>query len=318
VTAATNSSVIGRRVFYNNSKFDGNNIDANAADDAAIAPDKAALLPGGTATFANYTSYSKGLNGVVVDVKDLPAGTLSAADFTFKVGNSNDPSTWTDAPAPANIAVRPGAGTDGSSRVELIWADRAIQKQWLQVTLKATANTGLSAPDVFYFGNAVGEAGNSTTNALVNAGDEIAARNDPHTILNPAPITNTHDYSRDGLVNAQDQIIARNNGTTIVTTLRLITVPGVAVAAPVATSPYEQLGADNSTGPASAAPTSAHLQLELPSTATQRADVRISGVERDQVRAALSEAGTENGFNLPNTSETLDKLIESLSAARLA
>ena len=40
---------------------------------------------------------------------------------------------------------------------------------------------------MFYFGNAIGEAGNSTTNAFVTAGDEIATRNDPHSLLNPAP-----------------------------------------------------------------------------------------------------------------------------------
>ena len=50
-------------------------------------------------------------------------------------------------------------GTGGSDRVTIIWDDNAIEKQWLQVTVKATDNTGLVADDVFYFGNAVGEAG---------------------------------------------------------------------------------------------------------------------------------------------------------------
>src|SRR6185503_12092782 len=48
--------VAGRHVFYNNSKFDGASAAVNAADDGAVAPDKLALLPGQTASFANFTS----------------------------------------------------------------------------------------------------------------------------------------------------------------------------------------------------------------------------------------------------------------------
>ena len=56
-------TMIGSRVFYNRSAFDGNAA-ANAADDAAIAPDKPPLRPGQTASFANYTSYSRGIHGL--------------------------------------------------------------------------------------------------------------------------------------------------------------------------------------------------------------------------------------------------------------
>src|SRR5256885_305653 len=69
------SSVVGRYVFYNHSAFDGNDIAANASDEGAIAVDKNALLPGETAGFVNYTSYSRGINGVAVDVAGGP-GTL--------------------------------------------------------------------------------------------------------------------------------------------------------------------------------------------------------------------------------------------------
>jgi hypothetical protein len=60
--------------------------------------------------------------------------------------------------------------------VTIIWANNAIEKQWLQITVKATANTGLATADVFYFGNAVGEVGNSTVNAAVNGFDEAKVR----------------------------------------------------------------------------------------------------------------------------------------------
>jgi hypothetical protein len=89
--------------------------------------------------------------------------------------------------------------------VTLVLPDNLIQKGWLQVTMKANEEAGLAAPDVFYFGNATGHAGNSFGNALVGAADEIAARNDSHTVLNPATIVNLHDYNREGLVNSAAQ-----------------------------------------------------------------------------------------------------------------
>ena len=42
--------VVGQQVFYNNSSFDGHLSSATAEDDAAIATDKSALLPGGSAS----------------------------------------------------------------------------------------------------------------------------------------------------------------------------------------------------------------------------------------------------------------------------
>lgn len=219
-------AVIGRRVFYNNSSFDGNDPTANAQDDAAIAMDKRALLPGQTATFDNYTSFSRGINGIMVDVANPPDGAIpTTADFRFKVGNTNNPAEWTDAPEPMDITVRPSAGAEGSDRIMLTWPDNAIQSQWLQVTVLATANTGLPGPDVFYFGNAIGECGNSTTDAKVNAFDMLGARDNQRNLLNPAPIDFFFDYNRDALVNATDMLIARNNQTHFLNALELINVP---------------------------------------------------------------------------------------------
>ena len=56
-------------------------------------------------------------------------------------------------------------------------------------------------PDVFYFGNAIGDSGNSTTDAYVNAADEVSARSDPHNFLNVAPLADPNDFNRDGFVN---------------------------------------------------------------------------------------------------------------------
>ena len=191
-----NASVSGRRIFYNESAFDGNNLAATAQDDGTIAPDKVALLPGGTATFVNYTSYSKGINGVMVDIAGL-AGTPTAGDFTFRTGNDNTPSGWALLATSPSISVRPGAGVGGSDRVTLIWPNFAVMKQWLQITVNPSTNTGVRTPDVFYFGNAVGESGNSTIDAARYHERRAVRENNPHSIANPTDILDRYDYNRD-------------------------------------------------------------------------------------------------------------------------
>ena len=144
------------KIFYNDSHYDYKDPLANLLDDLAIATDKEALLPGETATFANYTSYSRGINGVMIDIAAL-GGTPMADDFVFKVGSDDNPNGWPELEPheQPSVTVRPTVG--GYDRVTLIWADNAIQNEWLEVTVLATANTGLAADDVFYFANLVGD-----------------------------------------------------------------------------------------------------------------------------------------------------------------
>lgn len=221
------ATVQGRHIFYNHSAWDGNEAEANAADDAAIAPDKSALLPGQKASFANYTSYSKGINGIMIDVADL-AGAPIPADFTFRVGNDDNPSTWSLLATNPEVSVRPGAGVNGSDRVTLIWAGETIAKQWLEVTVLAAPNTGLASPEVFYFGNAIGEAGDSPTNARVDLLDRQLPRANPRTALNPAPIDFPYDYNRDKRVDLLDRQFPRIHPTTSLNALRLIDLRNLA------------------------------------------------------------------------------------------
>jgi len=222
--------VIGRYVFYHNSAL------ATRTDDEAIAPDKQPLLPGGTATFANYTSYALGINGLMVDLRALPPDAqLGTGDFEFRVGTDGDPDTWPAAPTPTEITVRPGAGEGGTDRVTIVFDDYAITNRWLQVTVLATAETGLFTPDVFYFGNAVGESGDSAADAKVNATDVLLTRNNPRTFLTPAPIDFHFDFNRDSRVNATDMLITRNHQTHSLNALKLITAPeGKSSSAPTA------------------------------------------------------------------------------------
>ncbi len=221
--------IIGRYVFYNNSSFDNHEPLPNSDDDAAIATDKSALLPDQTATFANYTSYSRGINGMIVDIAD-PLRTPSEADFEFKVGGDDTPGDWDDAPLPSSVTVRPGQGTDGSDRVTIIWADNVIENQWLQVTVLAE-NTGLAENNVFYYGNAIGDSGNSAGDAKVNAFDMLGARDNQRNFLDPAPIDFAFDYDRNARVDAADMLIAREDPTHFLNALRLIGVPGAKSAA---------------------------------------------------------------------------------------
>ena len=65
----------------------------------------------------------------------------------------------------------------------------------------------------------------SLANAIVNATDEILARNFPHGAVDRAAIDDLYDYNRDGLVNGTDQIVARSHQTNPLNMLRLITAP---------------------------------------------------------------------------------------------
>ncbi|MGD9723368.1 MAG: hypothetical protein AB7O59_19100 [Pirellulales bacterium] len=226
-TLPESTSVVGRHVFYNRSAFDGNDVSINSADDAAIAIDKTAYLPGdGLAGFQNITSYSRGVNGIMVDL--APAGgshaSITASDFVFKVGANNAPDTWAMAPAPSAVSVRTGAGVSGSDRVEITWADGAIQNQWLLVGVSATANTGLAATatvatlggpvsvgDVFFFGNRIGDTGSpsatSFTTTTADASTIIAGG-----LGGAGGITNVRDIDKSNTITvAGDRAAALGN-----------------------------------------------------------------------------------------------------------
>jgi RHS repeat-associated protein len=227
VTTVT-PGVAGRFVFYNNSGLDGNDAAANTADAAAIAG-KHPLLPGQTATFANVSSYDRGINGVMVDVTGAAGLTLN--DFVFRIGSGPMPSAWASAPTPT-LSVTPGTGVGGSDRVTLIWPDGAVRNTWLQVTLLSNLRTGLAAPDVFYFGTLIGETGDDPRATFVGARDMVAVRRNFGSVAS-SPARDRFDFNKDGLVDAVDVVLQRWN---VGRTLPLMSAPAVAApaSAPVA------------------------------------------------------------------------------------
>jgi hypothetical protein len=120
--------------------------------------------------------------------------------------------------------VRAGAGTGGSSRVTLIWADGAIAKKWLQVTIPTGGNIGLTSAYTFYVGNAIGDVGNSATDAVVSGLDQLQCRLHS-TSPGAASITNVYDIDRSQAVSGLDQLLIRINSTSPGSALSLIAPP---------------------------------------------------------------------------------------------
>jgi hypothetical protein len=217
--------VTTRRLYYARSAFVTTNPrDGSDNHDTAIASDKEALMPGDDASFLNYTSYDKGINGIIIDIEN-PNSPPKLEDFIFSVGNDSSPNRWGPAPRVKHFLVRPREGVNRSTRVEIGWDDGDIQKQWLQVTVLANERTALIQNDVSYFGNAIGETGDSATDTTVGAFDTGGVRDNPTSFLIPARIDNRFDFDRNKEVDAFDFGIARNNATSFLNELSLISPP---------------------------------------------------------------------------------------------
>ncbi len=237
---------------------------------AGLATDKAPLLPGETAAFANYISHPDGITSVSIDVGGL-TGEPMLSDFTFRLGNDDNPSNWPMATAPAfNFAEGQGAG--GSDRIELTWPAGSLVGQWLQVVMVENAAIHLPS-DAFYVGSAPGESGDATSHALVNGFDFVGPRDNP--TIN-APIDSDYDYNRDGLVDGADMAIARDNVTNFTTALRLITPS--APPPPLAALVLDR-GEDN-TRVEKSHPTQSALPLAADAAVLEWLDLRATKLER--------------------------------------
>ncbi len=328
LTAASN--VVGRNIFYNKSGFDGTaatNLAVNVSDDAAIASDKVAYIAGtGAATFANVTSYDKGINGVMVDIAGTH-GVIVAGDFIFKVGNSNFPastnaSAWSTAGlTPLTVTTRAGAGGAGRDRVEITWDDvtagtgfSSIAGKWLEVILKGNdtlggsdTNTGLATSDVFFFGNAPGESGDGATQ--VNATDVADTQKNPRNLANLAPISFNFDYSRDKQVNATDIAIAQTHPTTLATGLKLINVGGA--------GPFAPLPPDSSGAGAATTTTDAGVSSALASTSTSSISTSSVNVDPGIAFGLTANSAWQHGLGNADWSGQIDEpLLELLAIGR--
>jgi hypothetical protein len=197
--------VRARKLFYRGSSFVTRDILGGFNHDTAIAPDKSALRPGESASFANYVSGPQGITGIIIDIEN-PNPLLSLSHFEFHVGNDDEPSRWARAPEPNHFLVRPREGIEETTRVEIGWRDGAIAQQWLEVTVLAAA-ASLLQDDVFYFGHTAGETGNLPDDFRVDGADVLLVE---QNFAAAASIDNPFDFDRDGRVDAVDAALARN------------------------------------------------------------------------------------------------------------
>lgn len=303
------SSVVARRIFYNHSSFDGNDASANVNDDGAIATDKIALRPGQAASFANYTSYSRGINGLMIDFDELP-GTPTLSDLQFRVGNTSSPSSWNTLATTPTILVRSNVGTSQVDRLTLVWPDGAIVGKWLQVTVLASTRTGLSASDVFYFGNSPGESGNCPSNASVEGADYAATRSAWLTFSGSAAITNPLDFNRDGLIDSTDVMLVRSFMGHLGQGLKLFTTPSGSAIVAGAPAPSASVSA--------AAAFSAAAAEEVLVGAASVGDAETVGTDfpLDASAARVDTAQTERAPE--STAATPTALVEPQEAATSA
>jgi len=183
----------------------------------SLATDKVPLLPGQSSTYANYTNYNRGLNGLVVDVVGLPATvteTQLAASLQFANWNGIAAAGFVALPLAAvpTVSIVQG-GVAGSRRVQITFPDNTVQNTWLRVTVLANSDTLLAANDVFYFGNVIGELniGNTATRLRVNGQDVALILANQSPGANSVNVTNIFDLDRNGRVNGLDYSILLAN-----------------------------------------------------------------------------------------------------------
>lgn len=210
------SLIEARGIFYNNAP--GSQLGSGGNAGGALDTSKVALLPGQDSSFAHYTNYIRGINGLIVDIGRLAPGATEADvlnSFEFAVWDGIAAAAFVDLPSAATPSVELVPSIDGTStnRVKVTFPDNSLRNTWLRTTVLANTITRLAENDVFYFGNVVADVGvgNTSSRIRVNAIDTVFVRANQSLAANSADATNRYDLNRDGRVNAIDTVIVRAN-----------------------------------------------------------------------------------------------------------
>ena len=194
------AQVVGRYVFYGNSPRVGDT--EFGAPQAA--ENKHALLSNQTPSSANVTGFSRGLNGILIDMVGLPAGNeLTVDDFDFAV--KRGAADWSDVPDP-HVRIERGGVINSADRIVLTWPDGMIRNAWLNVVVLANARTWLTSNDKFYFGNLVADTGGG--DLAVDDDDVLSVRRHLH---DKTPDSAAFDFDNDGIVSIRDYALVRMN-----------------------------------------------------------------------------------------------------------
>jgi hypothetical protein len=312
-TPQLTSQVSAVHLFYNSSAYEG------SSDDTAIAPDKTPYLPGsGLSTFNNVSSYSRGINGIIIDLSGggnheaISLDTV-AEDFSFKVGNNNLPSAWTAAPTPNSVSVRANFDGSGTDRVYITWADGAIKNQWIEIQVLPSARTGLpdgaTDQDFYYFGSKIGDIGNPTAKQFTTTASRDAAAIVAGGLGPATGISDPRDIDKSATIDQADRAAALANlGAIARLSLGGIVLPsvqasrsdaGAAVASSLA-SPAKPVAAAKAPAPA--------LQ---PRASTVSAQTRSHTTYFEH----LGES-TKHRRGKHDADDTLDKLLTTIASAR--
>ncbi len=184
-----------------------------------------------TMTFENVSNYTRGINGLIVDVPGLTAATLTAADIQLKMSPqgsfdeaTNPPSGWAAAPPATAIVVTPGTAT-APARVRFEWPDNAIENRWLEVRLLANAAIGVPAVQEFYLGHLRGDINGALIGGSYNVlNADLSAALPVGGGGSPGAVSSIRDVDKNGFVLNSDFIAIRQG---IVNGLALtnITIP---------------------------------------------------------------------------------------------
>ncbi|WP_146457488.1 dockerin type I domain-containing protein [Rubripirellula tenax] len=168
--------------------------------------------------------------------------------------------------------------------------------QWLQVTVLASGNAGLTTDDVFYLGNQVGEVtgGALGSRLRVTSTDTLVIRGNQLTAPGSAGIENPHDLNRDGRVTSTDTLIVRGNQ--VIQGLLMMTAPQ-----PLA--PPQQGDALTATNPVQQNPVEQVIASTIPVSPveTEVVETENTAPTRREYRQAVS-----TGYRLPTTANATD------------
>ena len=223
--------VVSNTAYYKDSFYTtgGTNIEGGYDPSKLVAKAGAAAQ---TLSFANVSNYTRGINGLIVDVPGLTAASLVAGtDVAFRMSPqgafdeaANPPSSWGAAPNPTAIVVT-AATASAPARVRFEWADNVIQNRWLEVRVLANAAIGVPAVQEFYLGNLQGEI-----NGALLGGSYFVQNADLTAALpvggagSPGAVSSIRDVDKSGFVLNAD-FTAIRQGIVNGLVLRNITIP---------------------------------------------------------------------------------------------
>jgi hypothetical protein len=86
-------------------------------------------------------------------------------------------------------------------RVRLEWPDNAIQNTWLQIIVKANANTGLPVPQTFYIGHAMAEVNGAAAYRVTGADLSLVQAGISNSIVS---VNDIRDVNKDRRITGAD------------------------------------------------------------------------------------------------------------------